>query len=160
MALKKGHLPVQMGNVTSVVKNGHIQKYCRPKGNGSSGNSSKKCTNQLPEWVTIKPIVSDTKDLKTATMTRNDKKYKWFISCNNGQGAWGFHWKDGHEEWKIKQGKKTSVRFSNPSNNAIIYCSYLMTTSEESIEEEAKGGDNSQNDDFISLSRFELLAGH
>ena len=56
-----------------------------------------------------------------------------------------------------KQGKKTSSRFSNPSKNAVIYCSYLMTTSEESIEEEAKGGDDSQNDDFISLSCFELL---
>ena len=32
-----------------------------------------------------------------------------------------------------------------------------MTTSEESIEEETKDGDDSQNDDFISLSRFELL---
>ena len=90
-------------------------------------------------------------------MTRNDKKYKWCISWNNGQGAWGFHWKDGHEEWKIKQGKKPSVRFSNPATNAVIYCSYLMSTSEESTEEEAKGGDDSQNNDFISLSRFELL---
>ena len=29
-----------------------------------------------------------------------------------------------------------------------------MTTSEESIEEEAKVGDDIQNNDFISLSRF------
>ena len=27
---------------------GHIQKYCMTKGNGSSGNSSKKYTNKLP----------------------------------------------------------------------------------------------------------------
>ena len=58
---------------------------------------------------------------------------------------------------KNKQGKKPSVCFSNPSNNALIYCSYLMTTNEESTEEESKGGDDSQNSDFISLSRFELL---
>ena len=32
-----------------------------------------------------------------------------------------------------------------------------MTTSEESTEEEEKGEDDSQNNDFISLSRFELL---
>ena len=107
--------------------------------------------------MTRKPVVSDTKYLTTATMTRNSKKYKWCISCNNGQGAWGFHWKDGDEGWKNKQGKKPSVRFSNPSNNAVVYCSYLMTTSEESIEEEAKGGDDSQSNDFISLSLFELL---
>ena len=29
-------------------KKGHIQKDCRSKGNGSSGNSSKKSTNELP----------------------------------------------------------------------------------------------------------------
>ena len=113
--------------------------------------------NELPEWVTRKPVDSDNKDLTTATMTRNDKKYKWCTSCNNGKGAWGFHWKDGHEEWKNKQGKKPSGRFSNPATNVVIYCSYLMTTSENSIEEEAKSGDDSQNNDFISLSRFELL---
>ena len=107
--------------------------------------------------MTRNPVDSDTKDLTTATMTRNDKKYKWCTSCNNGKGAWGFHWKDGHEEWKNKQGKKPSGSFSNPATNAVIYCSYLMTTSEELIEEEAKDADDSQNDDFISLIRFELL---
>ena len=157
VALEKGHLPGQMGNVTSVLKKGHIQKQCRSKANGSSGNSSNKPKNELPEWVTRKPVVSDTKDLTTVTMTRNEKKYKWCTSCNNCQGAWGFPWKDGHEEWKIKQSKKPSVRFSNPATNAVVYCSYLMTTREESIEEEAKGGDDSQNNDFISLSCFELL---
>ena len=90
-------------------------------------------------------------------MTCNNKKYKWCISCNNCQGAWRFHCKDGHEEWKNKQGKNPSVRFSNLANNAVIYCSYLMTTIEEPIEEEAKDEDDSQNDDFISLSSFELL---
>ena len=105
-------------------------------------------------WVTKNTIVSDTKYLTTATMTRNGKKYKWWTSCNNGQGAWGFHWKDGHEEWKINQGKNPYSRFSNPDTNEVVYFSYLMSTGEESIEEEAKGGDDSQNDDFISLSSF------
>ena len=87
-------------------------------------------------------------------MTRNDKNYKWCTSFNNGQGAWGFHWKDGHEEWKIKQGKNPSVSSSNSATNAVVYFSCLMSTSEVSIEEESKGGDDSQNDYFISLSRF------
>ena len=69
--------------------------------------------------------------MTTATMTRNNNKYKWCTSCNNDNGAWGFHWKDGNEEWKIKQGKNPSVRFSNPTTNAVIYCSYIMTTNEE-----------------------------
>ena len=68
--------------------------------NGYSDNTPKKSINELPEWVTRKPVDSDTKDLTTATMNRNDKKYKWCTSCNNSKGAWGFHWKDGHEEWK------------------------------------------------------------
>ena len=87
-------------------------------------------------------------------MTRNNKKYKWWTSCNNGQGAWVFHWKDGREECKTNQGKKLSIRFTNTSTNAVIYYSYLMTTSEESTEDKPKGGDDSQRNDFISLSRF------
>ena len=79
-------------------KRGHIRKNCRSKGNGSSGKSPKNSTNELLEWVTIKPVVSDTKYLTTSTMTRIKKKYKWCTSCNDGQGAWIFHWKDGHEE--------------------------------------------------------------
>ena len=124
-------------------KKGHIQKDYRSKGNGSSGNTPKKSVNDLPEWVTRNPVDSYTKDLTTSTMTRNDKKYKWCISCNNVQGAWGFHWKDGHEEWKNMQGKNPPVRFSNPATNAVIYCSYLMNTSEESIEEKSKGENDS-----------------
>ena len=138
-------------------KKGHIQKDCRSKANGYNGNTPKKYINDLPEWVTRKPVFSDTKDMTTATMTRKNKKYKWCISCNNGKGAWVFHWKDGHKEWKNKQGKNPSVHFYSPDNNAVIYCSYLMNTSENSIEEEEKGGDDSHNYDFISLSHFELL---
>ena len=58
---------------------------------------------------------------------------------------------------KNKQGKNTYFSFSYPAKNAIIYCYYLMTTSEESMEEESKDRDDNQNNDLISLSRFELL---
>ena len=51
--------------------------------------------------MTRKPVDSDTKDLTTATMTRNDKKYKGFTSCNNVKVVWVFHWKDGHEVGKM-----------------------------------------------------------
>ena len=107
--------------------------------------------------MTRKPVVSDTKDLTTDTMTRNNKKYKWCTSENNGKGEQVFHWKYGHEEWKNKQDKKPSLRFSNPANNAVIYRSYPMNTSEESTEEKEKGGDDSKISDFICLSRLELL---
>ena len=67
-------------------------------GTGSSGNPPKKSANELPEWVTKNPAVSDTKDLATSTINRNNKQYKWCTSFNNVNGAWGFPWKDGHEE--------------------------------------------------------------
>ena len=82
--------------------------------------------------MTKKPVVSDTKDLETATMRRNNKKNKWCTSCNNGNGAWLFHWKGGHDEWENKQSKKSSLCFSNHTNNEMIYCSYQMTTIEDS----------------------------
>ena len=94
----KGSFARSDGKCHRCDKKGHIQKYCRSKANGSNGSTPKKSINELPEWVTRNPVDSDTKDLKTDTMTRNDKKYKWCNSCNNRNGAWGFHWKDGHEE--------------------------------------------------------------
>ena len=69
-------------------------------------------------------------------MNRNNKKYKWLTSCKSGDGAWGFHCKDGHDEWENKLVNKAYVRFVDPTNNAIIYCSYLIITSDDSIEEE------------------------
>ena len=83
----------------------HIHKDCRSKLNVSSGNSTKNSTNQIPEWVTKKPVVSDTKDLTMATMTCNNNKYKQCTSCNNGWGEWIFHWKYGHEEWKVSKSR-------------------------------------------------------
>ena len=61
-------------------KKSHIKKDCRSKVNGSSGNTPKNSTNELSEWVTMKPVVSDTKDLTTDTMTSNNNKYKWCTS--------------------------------------------------------------------------------
>ena len=51
-------------------KKGHIKKDFRSTGNSYSGNTHKNSTNELPEWFTRKPVVSDTKDLTTATTTR------------------------------------------------------------------------------------------
>ena len=92
----KGSFTRSDGKCQKCGKKGHIQKECRSKGNGSSGSTHNKSINEIPEWVTRKPVDSDTKDLTTATMTHNDKKYNWCTSCNNGKGARGFHWKDGH----------------------------------------------------------------
>ena len=117
-------------------KNGHDQKDCRSKENGSTGNLPKKSTNVLPEWVTNKPVVSYTKITATSTMTHNNKNHKWCISCNNGNVTWGFDWKYGRDEWENKKGKKSSVRFDNPTTNEIIYSSYLTTTIQQSTEEE------------------------
>ena len=68
-------------------------------------------------------------------MTHNNNKYKWCTSYNKGNGAWNFLWKDVHDEWKNKRGKKLYFWFFNPANNKISYFSYLMTISEESTEE-------------------------
>ena len=95
-------------------KKGHIQKYCTENVTGSSGNSPNKYTNYLPEWVTKKPVVSDTKDLAPFTMTPNIKKYKWCTFCNNNNDTWGFQWKDGHFQWENKQGKKSYVHVPIP----------------------------------------------
>ena len=37
-------------------KKGHIKKECRSTGNVSSGNTPKNSINELPEWVTRKPV--------------------------------------------------------------------------------------------------------
>ena len=67
-------------------------------------------------------------------MNRNNKQYKWCTSCNNGNGAWGYHWKFGHREWKEKQAKNNSVHFADPATNSVIYCSYTMATSDDYVK--------------------------
>ena len=44
-------------------------------------------------------------------------------------------WKDVHREWKEKQVKNKLVQFSDSATNAVNYCSYVMTTSENYIKE-------------------------
>ena len=62
------------GKCHNCGKKGLIKKDCRLKGHGSSVNTPKKSINELPKWVTIKPVNLYTKDLITATMTHNNKK--------------------------------------------------------------------------------------
>ena len=50
-------------------KKGHLKREGRSKGNDYSGNPSNKYINYLPEWVTNKTVVSDTKTLATDTTT-------------------------------------------------------------------------------------------
>ena len=90
---------------------GTFKKYLRSKRNGYGGNPSKNSTNYIPEWVTNKPVVSYTKDIATATITHNNNKYRGCIYFNNGNVAWGFHHRDGHEEWKNKQVNKIMFDF-------------------------------------------------
>ena len=66
---------------------GHMHKYFRSKENCSNGNPSKNSTNDIPEWVTKKYFVSDTKYLKTSTMTLNRNKYKCYTYLNNVNDA-------------------------------------------------------------------------
>ena len=70
----KGSFAKSDGKCHKCGKKSHIQKDCKSKGNGSGGNTPKKSMNELPEWVTTKPVDSDNQDLTTATITRNDKK--------------------------------------------------------------------------------------
>ena len=86
-------------------------------------------------------MISDVEHLITATTNCNKNQYKWCTSCNNGNGAWGCHWKVGHREWKENQSKKNSVHFFDPATNAVIYCSYLMAISEKYTKEYIKDGD-------------------
>ena len=68
-------------------------------------------------------------------MYRSKNHYKWCTSCNDGNGAWGYHWKIDHIEWKEKQVKNKLVQFSDSATNAVIYCSYLMATSGNYVKE-------------------------
>ena len=45
---EKGSFARSDGKCHKCGKKGHIQKDCKSKGNGSSGNTSKKSINELP----------------------------------------------------------------------------------------------------------------
>ena len=79
-------------------------------------------------------MISDV-HLTTATMNCNKHHCRWCNSCNDGDGAWGYHWKVDHKEWKEKQVNNKLVQFSDSATNALTYGSYLMTTSEDYLKE-------------------------
>ena len=68
-------------------------------------------------------------------MNHNKQHYKRCTSCNGGAGAWGYHWKVDHMEWKEKQINNKWVQFSDSATNAVIYCPYLMVTIENYVKE-------------------------
>ena len=65
-------------------KNGYFQKYCRSEVNFYSGKLSKNSTNEIPEWVTNKPVVLNTNDIAIYTTTHNNNNDKCCNYCNNG----------------------------------------------------------------------------
>ena len=79
-------------------------------------------TRKLQKWVTKNPMISDVEKMTTATITRKKNHYKWCTYCNDSNGAWGYHWKVDHREWKEKQVKNKLVQFSDSATNAVIYC--------------------------------------
>ena len=116
-------------------KRGHLKMNLKSNINGSNGDLYKTSTRNLPKWVTKKTMISDVQNLTTATMNRNVDHQKLCTSCNDGDGAQGYHWKVVHREWKEKQVKNKLVQFSGSATNAVIYCSHLMATSENYVKE-------------------------
>ena len=68
-------------------------------------------------------------------MTLNNDKHQWFISCNNGYDDCGFNCRGGHKEWEENQRNKKLFQFANYATVAVIKCSYLVATSEETMGE-------------------------
>ena len=116
-------------------KRGHLKRNCKTNRNVYNGELSKTPTRKLPNWVSKKPMISDVQNMTTATMNRNEYHYKWCTSCNDGNGAWGYHWKIDHIQWKENQVKNKSVQFTDSATNAVIYFSYLMATSDNYVKE-------------------------
>ena len=75
MAKEEVHMPFHVV-CHKCGKKGPIQRDCKSKGDGSSGNQSEKYTNDLTDWVIKKSIISYNKYLETFTMTQNSKNYK------------------------------------------------------------------------------------
>ena len=115
-------------------KEGHLKRKFKTNRNGSNGKFSKTSSRKLPKWVTKKSMISDVQNLTIATMNRNKHHYKCCTSYNDGNGAWGYHWKIDHREWKEKQVRNNLVQFSDSATNAVICCSYLVATSENYVK--------------------------
>ena len=75
-----------------------------------------------PAWVFKKPENVAEKDLSKATTTKNVKQYKWCTLCNNGKGAWQFHWNTGHSAWtkQHKEGGAKVLCIQEPSRNTVM----------------------------------------
>ena len=56
---------------------------------------------------------SDNSHYEPQQQQKQQKYYKWCTYCNDGNGAWGYHWKVDHKEWKENQVKNKLVHFSN-----------------------------------------------
>ena len=108
------------------VKRGHLKGNCKSNRNGSNSELSKTSTRKLPKWVTKNPVISDKQNMTTATMNHNKHHYKCCTSCNNGNGAWRYHWKIDHRDWKENQFKNKLVQFSDSATNAVVYFYYLI----------------------------------
>ena len=111
-------------NCHNCGKRGHLKRNSKSNRNGSNGKLSETSTRKLPKLVTEKPVISDVQNLTKSTINSNKHHYKWCTSCNDSNGAWGYHWEVDHREWKEKQIKNKSVKFSDSATNAVIYCSY------------------------------------
>ena len=79
-------------------KKSHLKRNCKTNKDDSNGELSKTSTRKVPKWITNKPMISYVQNLTTATMNRNEHHYKWCTSCNDDDGAWGYHWKVDHRE--------------------------------------------------------------
>ena len=92
-------------------KRGHMKKNCKSNRNGSDGRIYKISTIKFPKWVTKKPMISDVENLTTAKMNHNKKQYKGCNYCNNGNDAWGYHWKFDHRERKKSKPRTSQFTF-------------------------------------------------
>ena len=93
-------------------KKGHIKKDCRSKVNGSGGNPPKNSTNELPEWVTRKPVFSYTKDFSTGTSTTrstSDATLEIMVRAH-----WVFNWRMAIRSGKISKAKSHLFVFPIP----------------------------------------------
>ena len=74
-----------------------VKKLNIGNGNGSGGGSCTRSNVICHTCGNKGPLQKDCKSKKIVSKVN---------SCNNSVVAWGFHWKDGHEECKYKKIKK------------------------------------------------------
>ena len=79
-----------------------MNRNCKSYRNVSDEKLSERSTRNLTKWVTKKPMISDVEYLTPSTTNHNKEQYRWCNYCNDGNGAYGDHWKAGHKEWREK----------------------------------------------------------